>query len=204
MTKFNWPDGATPLDDYSGLIPSRVITLSDLNRVEAENIAYAYMFYLTGQKQPSADWFNVTDLKKMHIAMFGKVWRWAGQFRKSVTSIGISPQYILPQLSELCFEVNGWEVDNDLALSFLERAARIHHKLVFIHPFENGNGRFSRLVSDRYLYVHDLTYAHWPDDLHVDSNVRDAYIQSLKAADVGDYEPLVSLMQKFGAGKVLD
>ena len=36
-----FPEGATPIDDCSGLIPVWVHHLNDLNRVEAENILNA-------------------------------------------------------------------------------------------------------------------------------------------------------------------
>jgi fido (protein-threonine AMPylation protein) len=82
--------------------------------------------------------------------MFGSVWGWAGDYRKSITSIGLSPVMIPSQLAEFCFEVLAW-FHNPVELTFVEIAARIHHRLVFIHPFENGNGRFSRLIADRFL-----------------------------------------------------
>lgn len=198
MVKFNFPEGATPLDDYSGLIPRWVITLHDLNRAEAENIYLAQKKYLTHKKQDLERWFNVSWFKKTHKAMFGHVWKWAGKFRKSVTSIGIAPHLIQSRLSELCIEVLAWEKEA-VDLTILERAARIHHRLVFIHPFENGNGRFSRLIADRYLLQHGWHYPHWPEDLHDGSTHRADYIESLKAADKGDYEPLISLMIEWGA-----
>lgn len=38
---FEFPEGATPISDCSGLIPIWVHHLNDLNRVEAENILNA-------------------------------------------------------------------------------------------------------------------------------------------------------------------
>ena len=35
-----------------------------------------------------------------------------------------------------------------------EIAARFHHKLVFIHPYPNGNGRHARLAADILLKEH--------------------------------------------------
>jgi Fic family protein len=81
-------------------------------------------------------------------------------------------------------------------LMILEKAARIHHRLVSIHPFENGNGRFSRLISDRYLKACGSAYPIWPALEH-EGDVRSYYIQCLKSADRGDFEPLMKLMNRF-------
>ncbi len=40
-------------------------------------------------------------------------------------------------------------------LEYLSKSIRIHHRLVKIHPFVNGNGRHARLVSDIYLFSHN-------------------------------------------------
>jgi Ankyrin repeats (3 copies)/Fic/DOC family len=77
-------------------------------------------------------------------------------------------------------------------------AARIHHQLVSIHPFENGNGRFSRLVGDRFLIAWKCSYPTWPD-LNSEGVTRRDYINTLKLADKGEYDPLVALMRQLGA-----
>jgi hypothetical protein len=77
-------------------------------------------------------------------------------------------------------------------------AARIHHRLVYIHPFENGNGRFVRLIADRFLLAWRCPHPLWPN-LNQEGAVRKDYIQTLKHADRGDYAPLVDYMKKLGA-----
>jgi Fic-DOC domain mobile mystery protein B len=195
MEKHNYPHGATPIDDYSGLIPRWVQTLSDLNRVEAENIFSAQKKFLHKKISNPQSWFNIEYLKSIHKAMLGNVWTWAGQFRKSHTSIGIDPYLIPSRLGELCLDVHVW-TQQKTDLTITEQAARIHHRLVFIHPFENGNGRFSRLISDRYLLTHGPSYPHWPP-LQDNSRIRNAYIKSLQEADQGNYAPLIELMHRF-------
>lgn len=201
MIKIRCPDGATPLDDYSGLIPRWVITIQDLNSVEAENISIAQKKYLHKKNKQISLWFTIPTLKKIHATMFNQVWKWAGHFRKSVTSIGIAPHLIPMRLGELCHRVASWEHDDTNTLSVIEKAAIIHHQLVFIHPFENGNGRFSRLVSDKFLLSMGWQHPHWPSQLQDNGETRNDYIKSLKDADKGHYEPLIELMQNLGACK---
>lgn len=196
--RFEFPEGATPIGDCSGLIPLWVHHLHDLNRVEAENILNAQGKYLQGIIGDPQTWFQVKKLKAIHQAMFGNVWEWAGVYRKSITSIGISPSLIPIQFAELCLEVSSWS-QYPVELTFVEMAARIHHRLVFIHPFENGNGRFSRLIADRFLLAFRCQHPIWPSHLNQEGIVRKDYIKTLKSADKGDYVPLVDFMKKLGA-----
>lgn len=78
-------------------------------------------------------------------------------------------------------------------------AARIHHQLVLIHPFENGNGRFSRLVADRFLLSFRCSYPLWPNHMNVEGFIRQDYINTLKRADNHDFSLLIEFMKKFGA-----
>lgn len=195
---FEFPEGATPLFDCSGLIPLWVHNLNDLNRVEAENIMHAHQKYLRPPVSHPKKWFQVEALKAIHKAMFGKVWEWAGVYRKSVTSIGVKPVLIPMLLAEFCREVLSW-FHYPVELTFVEMSARIHHRLVFIHPFENGNGRFSRLIADRFLLFWKCPYPLWPNHLNQEGVVRRDYVQTLKDADRGNYTSLIDFMKKFGA-----
>lgn len=68
----------------------------------------------------------------------------------------------------------------------LQVAARAHLGVIRIHPFEDGNGRSSRLLLDVVLVRLGLR----PISFDV---VRDEYIGTLEAAFNGDEEPLVDL-----------
>ena len=78
-----------------------------------------------------------------------------------------------------------------------EQAVRLHHRLVFIHPFENGNGRHARLVADLFLHQHNRSFPRWPIDVAETGESRKKYIHSLKEADDGNYEPLLSFMKLY-------
>ncbi len=77
---------------------------------------------------------------------------------------------------------------------------RIHHRLVKIHAFVNGNGRHARLVSDIYLYNNDNPLPNWPRRKLIEQgDIRNKYIAALKDADRGNFATL----EKFTAD-VLD
>lgn len=198
LKNFSIPEGATPITDYSGLRLPWVHTIVDLNRVESENIMAATQKFLRNKIDDPGAWFNLKTLRTIHHAMFGEVWEWAGSYRSSITSIGVRPHMIPAHLSALCSEVCAWSV-HPVERTFVEMAAYIHHQLVFIHPFENGNGRFSRLVSDRFLLSWECPHPVWPSNLITTSSDRTRYIQALRNADTGDYSPLISLTKEFGA-----
>lgn len=75
-----------------------------------------------------------------------------------------------------------------------ELSIRFKHRLVAIHYFSNGNGRHSRLMAD---IISEKAFEHivfsWGAgcNLSEKNSVRNTYIQSLKAADNGDYRPLI-------------
>ena len=102
--RFDSPEGATPISDESGLKIHWVKNQNDLNDVEGENIFDAYSKYFHKKPKQVEKWFNTNVLKKVHKAMFGKVWNWAGTYRKNQTSIGVAPYKIQVDLEVLCQE----------------------------------------------------------------------------------------------------
>lgn len=195
---FSYPEGATPIYDISGLKPPWVKTQQDLNIVEAENISRAIDKYLLKSIDLPQRWFNLSTLEKIHREMLLDVWEWAGKFRNTRTSIGIEPYQIRGALENLCSDVQFW-CNEVCELTLVEQAARIHHQLVLIHPYPNGNGRFSRLVSDRYLKAWKCPFPTWPAELNKDGCCRKCYITALKEADAGDHGALVRYMIEYGA-----
>jgi fido (protein-threonine AMPylation protein) len=74
-----------------------------------------------------------------------------------------------------------------------ELAARIHCRLVTVHPFPNGNGRCTRMMADLYLVgIGREPFAWGSASLDVDGSVRAAYIAALvKAASSDDFSDLI-------------
>ena len=79
-------------------------------------------------------------------------------------------------------------------MPILEQAVRLHHRAVVIHPFINGNGRWSRMLANIWLKQHDEPVILWPETtIGTESTIRSQYIQSLQAADQSDMSPLIEL-----------
>ena len=73
-----------------------------------------------------------------------------------------------------------------------ELAVRLHHRLVAIHPFPNGNGRTTRLMADLLAVRLGRDPFTWGSVSLTDvSETRTRYIAALRAADRHDIRPLL-------------
>lgn len=122
--------------------------------------------------------------------MFGKTWKWAGNFRQSDKNIGVDWRRIPVQLRNLLddakaqIEFNAYPPD--------ELALRFHHRLVWVHPFANGNGRHARLMADLLIQRLGLPAFGWGgQSLVTAGEKRKAYLDALRAADGRDYQALL-------------
>lgn len=189
------PPGATPIEDISGLLPKHITTRKELNEVEFANVTEAMQKYLLGPLTKKKAPFTLDWLKKVHREMFGKVWSWAGKFRTATYNIGIPPAQIPIQLRQLLDDFAYWESDPDTDL--LEVSARLHHRLVQIHPFPNGNGRWARLLTNIYLRREGRSMVRWPEaNLSEESTFRKDYIRALQEADRGDIQTLMEIQKE--------
>ena len=181
------PDGATPLDpdEREGLRFRHVTTRGELNELEQANIQDGLLWL---SRHRTRDVLTEDFLRELHRRLFGQVWKWAGQFRRTEKNIGVDPLVIAVDLRMLLDDARYWSEDR--TYQPLEAAARFHHRLVFIHLFPNGDGRHARIATDLYLenfFGHPaIDWAAGHDLLHTNER-RSAYIAALRAADAGDY-----------------
>jgi Fic-DOC domain mobile mystery protein B len=74
-----------------------------------------------------------------------------------------------------------------------EIAVRLHHRLVLIHPFPNGNGRHARLVADLLVMQLGRERFSWGrESLRNPGAARARYIEALRAADNHDISRLLT------------
>lgn len=111
----------------------------------------------------------------------------AGAYRTSNIMITGS-DHIPPDantLPTLMHDLIHWIGINQKKLHPVELAAIVHHKLVFIHPFVDGNGRTARVIMNLLLLREGYPL------VTVLKNDRKKYYRALSRADVGDYAPFV-------------
>jgi Fic-DOC domain mobile mystery protein B len=180
--------GATPLDadELAALIPQHITTQGELNEWEQLNILQGEAW---ARKQQRKDLLDEGFVRQLHKQMFNETWKWAGAFRKSDKNIGVDWRQIGVRLRDLFADVH-YQIDNN-TFAPDEIAVRFHHRLVFIHPFPNGNGRHARLMADLLVVKLNRPRFTWGSKSLVEATaVRDRYIQALRSADQHDYQPL--------------
>jgi len=193
--------GATPIDDISGLKIRSINTLDQLYDVEFENTAKAISKYLASKPTKRMAPFNLNWVKKLHREMFGDVWTWAGKIRQTEKNIGIKPFQIETSLQNLLNDLVVWQSSD---MDLIEQAARLHHRAVFIHPFDNGNGRWARLLANIWLKKNGGIVTVWPesDMTKGTSKIRDEYLIALKVADNGSNDKLIDIHRRYTETKV--
>lgn len=187
--------GQTPIDDLSGLLDRSIRTQRELNTAEAENIRKAVLKYLGTKPTRRAARFDLAWTRQLHAEMFGDVWSWAGSFRATELNIGPPPHRIETDMQALLDDLFAW-TSYDMPMP--EQAVRLHHRAVSVHPFQNGNGRWSRTLANIWLRLHDTPLILWPEpEIGVESKIRGAYLDAVRNADAGDYGSLLDLHLRF-------
>ncbi len=188
------PDGATTLDqdEKEGLLFPHIGIRSELDQMEQVNIQQG-LIWLRRKQISIDDLLSDYFVRLLHKKLFGDVWVWAGTYRLTEKNLGIAPEQIAVQLRLLVDDVQFWIQ----AKTFPDKelAIRFHHRLVYIHPFPNGNGRHSRIMADAVLTkLLSVPPIDWDGDkLSKTGGVRSKYIQALRKADKGDFSDLIGL-----------
>lgn len=185
-------DASTPLteEEREQLVPSYITVRSELNGAEQANILEAEHWAFARKRGVLDERF----LTNLHKRMFGRVWRWAGTFRKSERNIGIDAYRIPIELHQLLDDCRFWIEHGTYEPD--EIAARFHHRLVLIHPFPNGNGRHARMATDLLLVALDRPRFSWGRVNLVDpGKTRQRYVDALRDADNHDIGTLLEFVR---------
>lgn len=185
-------EGQTPLDDdeKEGLLIHSVATRGELDELEQHNIEQAIAW--TIHRSFKKDMVLTEEfVRRLHRRMYGEVWKWAGEFRKTNKNLGVDKWQIPIELKCLLDDTRCW-IDGNV-YDPVEIAVRFKHRLVSVHCFPNGNGRHSRLMAD--IIIEKLfkqpvfTWGGANQVKH--GEIRTVYLAAIKAADAGNILPLV-------------
>ena len=189
---FQEPDDATPPEphDRQALRQSWITNRQELNQAEEANIAKGFA-WANGRRRKPDDILTTDFVRTLHKQMFGDVWSWAGDFRTRDVNIGNVQAHRIPvDLPAMLDDVKYWADHQTFAPD--ELAVRLHHRLVAIHPFPNGNGRHARLLADLLVQLLGGQPFSWGrGSLKTIGELRNRYVAALKLADNHDINPLV-------------
>lgn len=189
---FGYIPGQTPLDEdeKDGLLIDTITTRGELDEFEQKNIEEAVQWMLR-RRFKAEDVFTEKFITDIHRKMYGNVWGWAGQFRRTNKNIGVDKWQIPTALRYLLDDTLYWIENRTFPDD--ETAIRFKHKLVNIHCFPNGNGRHSRLMGD---ILNEKLFKGKPftwgsANLVQQTDTRRNYLEAIWAADKGDFKPLI-------------
>jgi Fic-DOC domain mobile mystery protein B len=191
------PNDTTPLgpEERGGLIPSHVALRGELNELERQYILeaanWAFTLVFTRGFARRRNPLDARFALSLHRRMFGQVWRRAGTYRTTDRNFGAEPVQIQPRFDQALDDAKFWS--NNKTYPRDEIAVRFHHALVSVHPFQNGNGRWSRLMADMLVVRLGGKRLSWGGgNLRAEGFARASYIGALKAADAHDFAPLLA------------
>lgn len=156
--------------------------------LEAANNAQGYdlIVSLAREQVPIS---HVT-IQQVHEVVTKGILESAGRYRTRnvrITGAVCSPpdwQIIVREMDNLIKEVT--KADRPV----VEMTAYLHHRLVAIHPFIDGNGRIARLIGNLYLIRNGYP------PIVLDQKNRQEYYRTLRDADRGNLEPFTRFITR--------
>lgn len=181
--------------NYTPSIDENLLDISDkelLNLYETSGIAKCEILI---QELDLATNFDISLVLEIHRTAFSELYGWAGKWRNIEVQVG---KLIPPHPSQVPTLMYQFADDINYRLKRVEEKQEIaelltylHHRFVWIHPFNNGNGRTARLL----LNVAAMLKGFEPIKLyHREGEARAKYIEALRDADHGDMNALTALI----------
>jgi len=179
-----------------------IIPRSKLIPLEIEGIKRAWDFVL---KESIKHKFAITPnfLKKIHKIGFGWIFpELGGKFRKIDVTVS---KHIPPKFYLISQEMDNFTKDLKVRVKhlpkidseeFLDKLISLlawsHHRFLWIHPFQDYNGRIGRLLTNIILINLDIP----PIELKVETTIgRKKYVEALHLADNHNYIKLESIFK---------
>jgi Fic-DOC domain mobile mystery protein B len=177
-------------EERARLLPS-LSTRVQLNEIEGLNVYAARVWAMRGIVLRRNDLMSEPFSRELHRRMFNCVWRGAGQYRTTERNPGWEPHRIAEGVGMFFDDAEGWLRFSTFGVH--EAAVRLHHRLVSIHPWTNGNGRHARLIADVIVAANGekpLTWGSGPAPAG-GTPARARYLDAIRAADSGDFDPIL-------------
>ena len=179
-------------EEFDELVPDWIVNREDLNRAESDAILGTRVRYFSEKFQAN----QILDdlfLRNLHRDMFASVWTWAGKYRTRELNLGIDSSQIATAVRSL-LEFTRYRIGDNQDLDLV--TCELHHRLVAIHPFVNGNGRHGRLFVDLLRASLVLRPFNWGGfEGMTPKETRLTYLSALRRADRGDIGPLLDFLR---------
>ena len=140
--------------------------------------------------------FTAADLSELHKDWLGEIYEWAGKYRQVNISKDDFPFATAAQVPKLMTLFEREVLQRNTPCNFKDRPeiiralAETHVELVLIHPFREGNGRVSRILSTLMALQAGLPLL----DFGLIAGVKkEAYFAAVQAGMDKSYQPMERL-----------
>lgn len=143
--------------------------------------------------------FTAADICLWHRQWLGEVYPWAGEYRQVNIGKGGFMFAMSAQVPRLMKEFERKELARFTPCIFdnlegvLEALAITHCELVLIHPFREGNGRLSRLLSQLMALQAGLPLLNFSV---IKGKQRETYSAAVREGMGRDYAPMIEIFRK--------
>lgn len=140
--------------------------------------------------------FSADDIRHMHKVWLGDIYEWAGQYRGVNISKGDFSFAMAMQIPKLMSQFEAEQLVKYTPCRFTDRndaikaLAEVHAELVLIHPFREGNGRCSRIVTSIMALQAGLPVL---DFSIISGPKKSDYFAAIQAGIDRNYEPMEKL-----------
>jgi Fic family protein len=189
-------------DKSSGDVP-----VSDIEEMKAHDVALSQIIEMANDSERPLSELFIKELNKTILVK--PFWKDAvspngtptrkkieiGQYKTSPNSVqlknGEIHEYASPEETPaLIGDLLNWYQENKNVLHPVQLAAEFHYKFVCIHPFDDGNGRVSRLLMNYILLNYNYPM------LIIKSEDKENYLTALQKADIGDLVSLIEYVEE--------
>jgi Fic-DOC domain mobile mystery protein B len=174
----------------SRLVPS-LSTRAQLGEIERLGINAARIWAMRGAVLRRSDLLTEAFAGELHRRMFGGIWRGAGRYRATDGGGGWEARRIPGGVRMSLDDAEGWIRFSTYPVQ--EAAVRLHHRLISIRPWTDGNGRHARLLADIVVASQGEAPLTWGSGTDPGGSglARSLYREAVAAAEAGDFAPLL-------------
>ncbi len=170
---------------------------SEINRLEA--IALKQAEDALFRKYGVSHCFIARDICQMHKLWLGKIYPWAGQYRRVNISKGSFPFAAAACIPQLMEEFEKGQLVNYTPCNFKDKdkiiraLAEVQVEFILIHPFREGNGRIARLIATLMALQAGLPLL---DFSTVKRKKKDKYFAAVRAGLDKNYKPMEQIFKE--------
>lgn len=145
--------------------------------------------------------YSIHDLKKVHGVMTFLTVKESGEFRKGAEGVfdGNKCIFVCPppeMIDSLIKNLFNWMNENKDTLHPLILSSVFHYEFVFIHPFQDGNGRTVRLWQNILLYNWKKSFEYLPIESQIHKYQEEYYNKIATCNKKGNSTEFIGFMLK--------